>query len=243
MAPIHPEIAYAERCNANEPEKNIIYFTINTPNIQGEPKIDIKPTEISFAAKAGDASKGVPEKDYAFDLQLYDEIIPEETKKVITSRAVVLVLRKKEPRSEYWLRLTKEKPNRNWIKTDFSKWVDEDEQEGAEDLSAGMEDQMAGMGGAGGMPGMGGMGGMGGMPGMEGMGGMGGMGGMDFSKMMEQMGGMGGMGGMGAGGMPDFGAGDDEDDEGDEEVPDEEEIEEIGTDKGKGKEASLDDVE
>jgi len=40
---------------------------------------------------------------------------------MVTSRAVVLVLRKKEAKAEYWLRLTKEKPNRNWIKTDFSK--------------------------------------------------------------------------------------------------------------------------
>lgn len=45
----------------------------------------------------------------------------QETKRLQTSRAVVLVLRKKEPKSEYWPRLTKEKPNRNWIKTDFSK--------------------------------------------------------------------------------------------------------------------------
>ncbi|WWC66657.1 uncharacterized protein I206_100561 [Kwoniella pini CBS 10737] len=242
MAPIHPEVTYAERCNATEPEKNIIYFTINTPDIKGEPKLEIKPTEISFAAKAGDASKGVPEKEYAFDLQLYDEIIPEETKKVITSRAVLLILRKKEPRSEYWLRLTKEKPNRNWVKTDFSKWVDEDEQEGAEDPTAGMD--MAGMGGmGGGMPGMEGMGGMGGMGGS--MPGMGGMGGMDFSKMMEQMGGMGGMGG----GMPDFGAGEDDEGDSDEDrVPEEEEdIEEISTsgaaDKGKAKVSGLDDVE
>lgn len=41
------------------------------------------------------------------------------------------MLRKKELKQEYWPRLTKEKPNRNWIKTDFSKWVDEDEQDGA----------------------------------------------------------------------------------------------------------------
>lgn len=40
---------------------------------------------------------------------------------MVTSRAIVLVLRKKEPKAEYWLRLTKEKPNRNWVKTDFSK--------------------------------------------------------------------------------------------------------------------------
>jgi hypothetical protein len=40
---------------------------------------------------------------------------------VTTSRAIVLILRKKEMSSEYWLRLTKEKPNRNWVKTDFAK--------------------------------------------------------------------------------------------------------------------------
>ena len=69
-------------------------------------------------------SKGVPERVYKFDLQLYAEIIPEETKKLSTSRAIVLVLRKKEAKAEYWPRLTKEKPNRNWVKTDFSKVSD-----------------------------------------------------------------------------------------------------------------------
>ena len=78
----------------------------------------------------------MPEKKYAFDLQLYDEIIPEvsqgvgvlntctelqETKRIATSRAIVLVLRKKTSKQEYWPRLTKEKPNRNWVKTDFAK--------------------------------------------------------------------------------------------------------------------------
>jgi hypothetical protein len=40
---------------------------------------------------------------------------------MVTSRAVVLVLRKKDAKAEYWTRLTKEKPDRNWVKTDFSK--------------------------------------------------------------------------------------------------------------------------
>lgn len=82
----------------------------------------------------------------------------------------------------------------NFIKTDFDRWVDEDEQDGVEaDKGFGEEDDfsgMGGMGGMGGMPGMGGMGGMGGMPGMGGMGGMpgmggmgGGPGGMDFEKV------------------------------------------------------------
>lgn len=62
------------------------------------------------------------------------------------------------------------------MKTDFSKWVDEDEQEGA---AIDETEDMDPMGGMGGPPGMGGMGGM---PGMGGMGG--GMpGGMDFAKV------------------------------------------------------------
>jgi len=84
LKPIHPEVMYAERSSATEPEKvrfgihvmgskadhifssfsnvdiyllsvqNVIYFTINTPDIVGEPEIDIKAQEISFSAKAGE---------------------------------------------------------------------------------------------------------------------------------------------------------------------------------------------
>ena len=97
------------------------------------------------------------------------------------------MLRKKEKKLEYWPRLTKDKLP--FVKTDFDKWVDEDEQDGAEKLD---DDGFDGMGGMPGMGGMGGMPGMGGIPGMGdfgsmmggGMGGMGGgMGGMDFEKV------------------------------------------------------------
>ena len=70
-----------------------------------------------------------------------------------------MVLRKKNKQADYWQRLTKEKIKTPYIKTDFSKWVDEDEQDEA---AGGADDEdFAGMGG---MPGMGGMGGMGGAP-------------------------------------------------------------------------------
>ncbi|KAL1407073.1 p23 chaperone protein wos2 [Vanrija albida] len=237
VKPLHPEILWAQRSSESDAEKNIVYVTINTPDIQGTPTLDVTKDQLSFAAKTGDASKNIPEKEWACDLDLWAEIDPTATKKHVTSRAIVLVLRKKELNAEYWPRLTKEKPNRNWIKTDFSKWVDEDEQDEAADVDVGgmgdmggmggmggMEQMMGGMGGmGGGMPGMPGMGGMGGMPGMGGMGG--GPGGIDFAKLMEQMG--------GAGGMPDFGAGGEDDDEGDlDDAPaakkaDEPEVEEV----------------
>jgi hypothetical protein len=34
--------------------QNIIYFTIQAPDIQGEPDLKIEPTKISFKAKAGE---------------------------------------------------------------------------------------------------------------------------------------------------------------------------------------------
>ena len=113
----------------------------------------------------------------------------QKTQKRLTTRSLELVLRKKDLKSEYWARLSEEKKV-PFVKTDFDRWVDEDEQDGAEEPNLGGGDDMdfGGMGGMGGMPGMGGMGGMPGMGGMGGMPGMPGMGGgpgggMDFEKV------------------------------------------------------------
>ena len=91
---------------------------------------------------------------------------------------MVLQLRKKDVEQEYWPRLTKEKSKNAYIKTDFSKWVDEDEQEETSPAAA-MDDEMnfGGMDMGGGIPGM-----PGGMPGGMG-GGMPGLGDMDFEKV------------------------------------------------------------
>ncbi|GBE78480.1 HSP20-like chaperone [Sparassis latifolia] len=212
----HPEILWAQRSSESDEKKNILYLTVNLPDIKPETvEYDLTSTTISFKAKAGDAEKGLEERDYAFNFNLFADIVPEESLKHLTSRSITLALRKKEKKAEYWPRLTKEKVKTPFIKTDFGKWVDEDEQDGEKvDLSDDLD-----MGGMGGMPGgMGGMpGGMGGMPGgMGGMpGGMGGMpGGMDFEEMMKSM------GGAGAGGAGPSGADvEDEDDEDDDGPP------------------------
>ncbi|KAL1952284.1 hypothetical protein VTO73DRAFT_1433 [Trametes versicolor] len=224
--PAHPEILWAQRSSESDEKKNILYVTVNLPDIKPETlQYELTPAHISFKAKAGNADKGIEEKEYEFAFDMFEEVIPEESAKNLTSRSLSLLLRKKEKKAEFWPRLTKEKVRTQFIKTDFSKWVDEDEQDG--DVPA-VDDEMEGMGGMGGMPGMGGMGGMpgmggmGGMPGMGGMGGMpgmpggmGGMGGMDLEAMLKSMGG-GGAGGLGdddeAG--PSGADGDDSDDDG-----------------------------
>jgi hypothetical protein len=54
MAVLHPEILFAQRSSESVPEKNVIYMTISASDIQGEPKLDIESSKITFQAKAGE---------------------------------------------------------------------------------------------------------------------------------------------------------------------------------------------
>lgn len=167
-------------------------LTINVPNMPPDTKCDLTPGHMHFEADVkADQTKGIVGNKFVFDLDFFEEIDVENSKKHLTAKCLYLVLRKAKSQEEYWPRLTKEKVRLHNVKTDFDKWVDEDEQ------TAEPED-FGGMGG-GFDPSM--------LAGAGGAGGAGGMGGMDLQQMMAQMGG-------GAGGMPDLGG--EDDDEGDE---------------------------
>ncbi|CAF9939727.1 MAG: hypothetical protein ALECFALPRED_008272 [Alectoria fallacina] len=213
-----PEVLWAQRSSTSDPERNYVFLTISAPDVPNKSfKVDLKPASLTFTGHS-DTKKTT----YHVELEFYGEIDVENSKTNHTSRDVEFVLRKKDLKEEYWPRLLKESKKVHFLKTDFDKWVDEDEQDAAP------EEDMGGMGGmGGGMPGMEGMGGMGGM------GGDGGFGGIDFSKL-----------GGGAGSMPDMGdmgdLGDDAEEGGDEddEMPGLEDEEAEGEEgKGKGKEA------
>ena len=73
------------------------------------------------------------------------------------------MLRKKELGEDYWPRLTKEKVKLQYLKTDFSKWKDQDEQDDVEEEPEEPQGPPGGGMGMGGPPGMGGAGGPGGM--------------------------------------------------------------------------------
>ncbi|KAJ3195495.1 hypothetical protein HK101_011931 [Irineochytrium annulatum] len=165
-----PECVWAQRTDE-------LYVTINVSDVEN-PEISLTAESLTFSG----LSHG---KRYKVELSFYKEVDAEASKQLITARNLTFVIAKKEQGEEYWPRLLKQAGKNNFLKTDFSKWKDEDEEEEA---PPGMDmSQFDAMNG-----------GMGG-----GMGGMGGMG-----NMMNMMGGMGGMGGMGmgGGGMPDFGA-------------------------------------
>ncbi|GAA5974180.1 hypothetical protein JCM11641_003310 [Rhodosporidiobolus odoratus] len=213
---VSPNVLWAQRSSESDPARNLIFLTIDAPELDPSYTFEVSGNKLTFKGKTHelDSPKGtaahLDAKSYELDIELFDEA--EEQKRALSGKSLKVVLQKKTPKEEYWPRLTKEKVRLNWLKTDFALWRDEDEQDdepetAADDFGGGGMPPM-GAGGMGGMPGMGGMGGMGGAGGMDfasmmgGMGGAGGAGGMDFEKMMEQMkaSGLGGAGGD----MPDF---------------------------------------
>ncbi|KAI9775702.1 MAG: hypothetical protein M1835_005719 [Candelina submexicana] len=197
-----PEVLWAQRSSSSDAAKNYIILTIMVPDVAKDSmQLDLKPTSLVFTGRS--TSKNTT---YHLELEFYSEIDVENSKTNQTARDIEMILRKKEMKEEYWPRLLKESKRVHYLKTDFDKWVDEDEQDAVADDA----DNMGA--GAGGMPGMGG--------------GDGGFGGIDFSKLGAGAGGMGGMGGMedmmkGMGGMGGMGGGEDDDDadEDDEDMP------------------------
>ncbi|KAJ7863220.1 HSP20-like chaperone, partial [Mycena leptocephala] len=100
-------------------------LTGNLPDIQvNTMNYSLEPAKIVFKATA---TTGYV-KDYTFSLSLFAEVIPEKSSKALTERSLSLVLHKKERQIEYWPRLMREKDKNGQIKTDFSKWVDSEDQ-------------------------------------------------------------------------------------------------------------------
>ena len=68
---------------------------------------------------------------YAFEIELYDEVVKEESKFSLDSRNIFLNIEKKTA-GPFWPRLTKENKKFNWIQVDWKHYVDEDEEEESE---------------------------------------------------------------------------------------------------------------
>lgn len=152
-----PEVLWAQRSSSSDPEKNFIYLTISVPDVPKDAlQLDLKPSALTFTG-----TSGTLKRKYHLELEFYAEIDVQASKINHTAKHVEIKLQKKELKEEYWPRLLKEAKRLHFLKTDFDKWVDEDEQNEAP------EDDFSQFGGMGGMPGMGG----------------GDFGGIDFSKL------------------------------------------------------------
>lgn len=193
-----PEVLWAQRSSSSEPSKNFVYLTISVPDVPASDlQLDLQPTSLTFTG-----TSATLKRKYHVKLDFYAEIDVEESKTNHTAKNIEFKLQKKELGEEYWPRLLKESQRLHFLKTDFDKWVDEDEQNEApeEDFS-----QFGGMGGGAGGPGMGGD-----------------FGGIDFSKLGGGEGGMPDLSALaGAGGMAGLGGMGGEEDSGDDDDDDE----------------------
>lgn len=103
--------------------KNIIFLKVRLVD-PADLKIDLKSSSLDITAKS-------ESQDYNLHIDFYAEIDEKESHYHVAGSHIAFVLRKKEKKSEYWPRLIKEKAKYHYIRTDFEKWLDEDEQEAA----------------------------------------------------------------------------------------------------------------
>ncbi|PAA71091.1 hypothetical protein BOX15_Mlig034517g2, partial [Macrostomum lignano] len=144
-----------------------LYLTICLEDVQNK-QLDLTSNRLTFTGVGG-----TDRKPHSTVIDFYAEVNPDESLQMANDREIVMSIRKKEP-GPYWPRLTADKVKRHWIKTDFNRWVDEDEGPGGDEDGGGfgandnqLESMLAQMGG--------GFGGAGG-----------GAGGMDFLKGDEE---------------------------------------------------------
>ncbi|XP_062024712.1 co-chaperone protein p23-1-like [Rosa rugosa] len=113
----HPIVKWAQR-------PDTLYITIDLPDAQ-DVKLKLEPEgKFLFSATTG------PEKTpYEVDLDLYDKIDVNESKASIGLRNIRYLVTKAE--NKWWSRLIKQEGKPPvFLKVDWDKWVDEDEEEG-----------------------------------------------------------------------------------------------------------------
>jgi len=120
---LHPEVLWAQRSNETEDEKNIVYLSVNAIDLQ-HPKVDLKATSVVVEGVQRETNNV-----YKVSLEFFAEINVEASKWHATDRGVIFILRKAKKQAEFWPRLTKSAKKEHFIRTDFDKWVDEDEQD------------------------------------------------------------------------------------------------------------------
>lgn len=110
----HPITKWAQR-------KDRVFIEIPLMDLINE-KVDLSADRLGFSGESG-------QKKYALDLELYGEVDFEASKWTKTGFHLLVVLEKKDKNAAFWPRLTKLAQKNSYIQVDWSKWVDEDEEE------------------------------------------------------------------------------------------------------------------
>ena len=108
-----PTLKWAQR-------KDRLYITILVVHTK-KPTVDIIDNKkLKYSGTDG-------EKNYSFEIELYDEILKDESKYNLEARNIFLNLKKKTP-GPYWERLTKDTKKNHWIEIDWVYYTEEDEE-------------------------------------------------------------------------------------------------------------------
>ncbi len=109
-----PQTKWAQR-------KDKLFITFDVTDIKN-PVIDIVDGRIlKFHGDTKDHK-------YALEVELYDEVVKEESKYNLAARNILLDIKKKNT-GPYWPRLLKESTKYNWLNIDWTHYVDEDEED------------------------------------------------------------------------------------------------------------------
>ena len=112
----YPILKWAQR-------KDKLFITINVVHSK-KPIIDLTDGKrIKYKGTDG-------KTNYEFDIELFDEIVKEESKYTLESRHIFLNLKKKTA-GYYWPRLLKDKQKYHWIEIDWLYYTEEDEEDEA----------------------------------------------------------------------------------------------------------------
>ncbi|GER44269.1 prostaglandin E synthase 3 [Striga asiatica] len=113
----HPLVKWAQRSDK-------LFITVELPDAKNV-KLNLDPEGKFFFS----GTSGVDNALYELDIVLYDKVDVNESKASFTSRNICYLVKKAE--SQWWSRLLKQegKPPA-FLKVDWDKWVDEDEQDG-----------------------------------------------------------------------------------------------------------------
>ncbi|KAI8640391.1 HSP20-like chaperone [Parasitella parasitica] len=139
--PLHPTVLWAQRAD-------VVYLTVEISDIKKH-TVDLTEKKLTF--------KGTGEKEqneYEVEIEFYNDVDVQKSKQHLTPRNLTMAIYKKE---EAWWPKLQSGGKLNFLKVDFQKWIDEDdeEEEGpANDPMGGLDFQSLMQQAGGGMPNM-----------------------------------------------------------------------------------------
>ncbi|KAI8060059.1 HSP20-like chaperone [Gongronella butleri] len=114
--PLHPTITWAQRAE-------FLYLTVNLADITN-PQINLTSDKFTFKAKAEKE-----QNEYECEIEFSAPIDVEKSRQVLTPRNLFMVIYKQ---SEGWWDKLYKGSKLNFVKTDFARWADEDDEVEAE---------------------------------------------------------------------------------------------------------------